>query len=624
MAFSTVEKLKDPKQYKADLKSGLGKVGKNPVKFEYFEKFPFADKPAPLLLVGFPPALPAAAVAAGAVRKAKGTCVLAGDDLAFDIEWGALKQVQLKEALKGTSRAGAVDDGKAGAPDDGRAASPQEAKHRAKLAALTRTFDTLKGQVPDDERKKLRQIYGDIDEAFERHDDAAIAKKLAELERGIASAVDALQRQARANALRDEKNAALVDKAEKETAALDGAVKKLEADLNQCESRLKQLTAQADHLQKAPLDLRNMAKAKQEAAKKQRAEAVAKAVADVKAQEKTIAGLKTRIVDAAKALQANKDQGRAKELLASFTLLNEASQRLSEKLRAVERQPVALAADAGDGIKETVGRMAEASAWQKQQFDKAAAGADVHGSGRHGAQQGLDRAARRAATGGHGADSPNNPSGVTRHTQRWTARTAVQYTVSPDGKIKVTNATEVIKHVVDEQSNYCRTFTQSMFANPVLEKEAVDTAIAIAKAKCPWTHVDDGGWKALRTLVVWVPKPKSATGYGYELKLVDRSKQLATEQADRLVRQFESGQIKTIDKLLEQLNVELTKKPADGGVKMIPHARVVLERGNVNAHDWVAKTHFPDDSVNAAAWSIGGLPVRRGNEAVQRAPTAVA
>lgn len=622
MAFSTVEKLKDPKQYKADLKSALGKVGKNPVKFEYFEKFPFADKPAPLLIVGHPPALPAAVVAAGAVRKAKGSCVLADDDLTFDIEWGAIKQVQLKEVLKGTSRTGAIDDG--AARDDDKAASPQEAKHRAKRAALTKTFDAIKGQVTDDERKQLRQLYGDIDDAFERHDDAGIAKKLAELERGIASAVEALQRQAKLNAQRDDKNAALIDKAEQATAALDASVKKLQIDLGNCEGRLKQLTAQAEHLQKATLDLRNMAKAKQEAAKKQRAEAIAKAVADVKAQEKTIAGLKTRIVDAAKALQANKDQGRAKELLASFTLLNDASQRLSEKLRAVERQPVAaLAADAGDGIKETVGRMAEASTWQKQQFDKAAAGANVHGSGRHGAQQGMDRAARRAVTGGFGADSANNPAGVTQHTKQWTAKAAVQYTVSPDGRIKVTNAREVIKHVVDEQSNYCKTFTQSMFANPVLEKEAVDNAVAIAKAKCPWTHVDDGGWKELKTLVVWVPKPKTAPGYGYEMKLVDRSKKLTTEQADRLVKQFESGQIKTIDKLLDQLNVELTKKPDDGGVKMIPHAKVVLERSDVNAHGWVAKTHFPDNSVNAAAWSIGGLSVRKGNAAVQQAPTAV-
>lgn len=624
MPFTTVDRLKDPKQYKTDLKSELGKIGKKVLKFDFIDNFPFRDKPGPLLLIGHKADLTSQVVAAGGVKKAKGSCSYVGENLAFEIESGAFPPAKLKEVLKGTSTEGDVVA--AGGPAPG----PEEAAVRARLGPVTKVFDQVKAQFTDEERKAYRVKFGAVDDKLEARDYAAASAKVGEIDAALKADIAAFRKQALLNQARDDKNAAKVEAAMDEAAALKRRADALAADLVQQESRLKPLNDQLDHVKKLQLDLANLPKAKQQERRAAHQQLIVDANKKVKAQADRIEALRAQTQTASAALASGDPiaRAKAKDLMQAFLALNERSTQLNAALREVERLQVGgLGADAGGAIEAKVGEMADAAEWQKQQIEAARQGADVHGSGRHGAQQGMDRAARRAVTGGFGADSPNNPAGVTQHTRQWTAGVPVEYSVAPDGKISVTNKRDIVKTIVDEQSNYCRTFTQSMFANPVLEKQAVQTALAIARDQCPWTHVDDGGWKELKTLVVWVPKPRTGPGYGYELKLVDQSKQLATADADALIRQFETGAIKTIDALLARLNVALTTNPADGngrgGVKMIPHAKVVLERGDVNTKDWVSKTHFPDNSVAAQAWSIGGKRVRTGAAGAQVVAPAV-
>ncbi len=80
-------------------------------------------------------------------------------------------------------------------------------------------------------------------------------------------------------------------------------------------------------------------------------------------------------------------------------------------------------------------------------------------------------------------------------------------------------------------------------------------------------------------------------------------------EAASLLKQFEEGTL-TIDELLEKLNVQIKTDRTGSGALLVPYAKVVLVRDDVDGA-WKSKTHYPDDRLAAAGWEIAGLQLRK-------------
>jgi hypothetical protein len=125
------------------------------------------------------------------------------------------------------------------------------------------------------------------------------------------------------------------------------------------------------------------------------------------------------------------------------------------------------------------------------------------------------------------------------------------------------------------------------------------------------------------SLTIVVPPPRTAQGYGLGAGRAEGFVKQAAGDALALVKDFETGKIKTIDDLMAQLNVQLTPDRTGVGAAMIRHARVVLSRSAAGA-SWVNKTQFP--TPDAPSWevakgvSLNGRTVRGPGIAASVAP----
>ena len=70
-----------------------------------------------------------------------------------------------------------------------------------------------------------------------------------------------------------------------------------------------------------------------------------------------------------------------------------------------------------------------------------------HGTGRHGAQTGLDRQALRAATQGVTPDKQGNKHGVTQHTAKWN-KVTIEYEEKENGEKVIKNRSSVEKSII--------------------------------------------------------------------------------------------------------------------------------------------------------------------------------
>lgn len=218
MPFDNVEALKDPAKYKAILKAELAKVKAQPVKFQYFENFPFAGKAGPLVIVGpYKDDFINGVKNSGAAFKAKGRCLERQEKLVFSADQGTLKADKLNLALKVAGEEAQVADDLGALPDvqvaptlgddagrqevldeprasgeivdgpGGRKAATDTDKARSRLPALVAAFDKLKARFTGAEREQFRADLHAANELIKADQGAAALRKIdqtrAELDR---------------------------------------------------------------------------------------------------------------------------------------------------------------------------------------------------------------------------------------------------------------------------------------------------------------------------------------------------------------------------------------------------------------------------------------------------------
>jgi hypothetical protein len=333
--------------------------------------------------------------------------------------------------------------------------------------------------------------------------------------------------------------------------------------------------------------------------------------------EKTVAALKSKKFDKDPAL-ANQIKGAQDRLRDLDEVLDTASIDQARK-----------------NLQETVQKMAEATAWRKERLQVEAASGS-HGTGRHGAQTGLERQARRAATTeeyvdadgktrlrkvnvsgkdkvvGTAPDHEGNAAGTAQKITTWNG-VKITYT-EEDGKRVIKDRKKAAKQLLGAANpGTDGSATGSMWATPVLEKEAFDTALAVADKLRDYTHRQkpNGQWLDFNSLTVKLGKPKSGPGWGYAVK---KTSMPAVADAERILTDFEDGKI-TLDQLFRRMSVELLSD--DGGAKMIPGATVVFRRGAAPG-PWQLVTQYPNADLSSTGWepfrdASGSIKFRKGN-----------
>lgn len=209
MPFDNVDALKDPAKYKAILKAELAKVKAQPVKFQYFENFPFTGKAGPLVIVGpYKDDFIDGVKNTGAAFKAKGRCLERQEKLVFSADQGTLKADKLNLALKVAGEEAQVADDLAALPqvqvaptlgdDTGRAevlgerrasgevvdgpggqkAATDTDRARSRLPSLAAAFDKLKSRFTGEEREKFRAELHAANELIKADKGAAALQKV--------------------------------------------------------------------------------------------------------------------------------------------------------------------------------------------------------------------------------------------------------------------------------------------------------------------------------------------------------------------------------------------------------------------------------------------------------------
>ena len=619
MPFDNLSDLRDFTEYKKVLKTELGKVKAAPVKFQLFDKFKFATKTAPFLVVGkYDSAFIDELKNAGAVFKAKGRCAEHENELQFAADQGTIPDGTLKTTLGDGSAKGAAvkalavgDVGKAevlaekraegevfSGPGGTKSEAPKKQAER-RLGEVTKFFEGVKGTLEDKLRNKGRAALEAAQKAIAADDLATALKLLEAIEaevqkdvlaqqisiemtgKGVNEAVDA--KKARLKKIQDE-----IDAAEKSLSAIDQEWKDNKGQRKGekwavFEKRLEKLTLRID-TEKTKL-----------------AERKTTLAADLKSMEGT-------------------EAAKVKEILTRFLGLSKRAEDLSRAANSPLQGDLDDNADldkARDDVAPGMQKMADASQFLKDEHDRTATDARMHGSGRHGAQGGLDRGAARAATKNEfRPDSPQNRDGVTRHTTKWN-KVELTWEDLQDGKKRIVDRKLIAQTVLAE------TFpvenpsgTTSMFLNPVLEKEAVDKALKVAE-RCVWKF--KANKQPLLELGMVIGKPAGAPGWGYSIAKIPGFKKKSVGDAVSLLEDFEDGTI-TIDELLKKLNVQIATDRTGAGALLVPFATVVLVR-KTEDDPWTSKTHYPDDRPNAASWEIAGQSLRKTRDgAVEVAP----
>lgn len=575
MAFKLGD-LQTHAKYKKELKKEVNAMAQESSKFYYFEKFPFTDtSPGPLLLLGslavdkfFKAAKNTNAPIAG-----RGVCAKVGEDLEFALNLGKLPFKNVKKDMGNPTNLKLVKELSNKAP----AAVPQDEQledaAKSKLINLVKQFDAIKGRMMDEERRDLRQYFGRIQKLMKAGGFAAAITEMKLTEKELAKVGNALRKDKQSPV--DKSSAAFIE-AEQIAADSMEELKRVQDEISELEKLIdsSESTVQA------------MSKRKGKGAQR----TVQDKQAIIRSSNEKLAVLKETIVGLVSSAKGDKKV--AKALLKSFMA---AQSRLETLTREALKEPGKIKDNpslkkAQEDISNKVADMADASEWQKEQLK-----GEGHGTGRHGAQTGVEKQARRVASDVT-PDQAHNPSGTAQYTARW--KTTIKYE-EKGGKRVVKKKAEVVRTVIDELNNTFGASKSSIFLNPVLEKEAVDKAMKIANEQCLWTQWKDGSdWKNITDLTIVVPSPKTALGYGYCVEKRAAFVKTSANQAASHVKNFEAGKM-TIDELLEKLNVQIAPDSTGVGAAMLRHARVVLTRSAVDA-PWKNKTQIPTD--DAPAW----------------------
>jgi hypothetical protein len=578
MALKVTE-LQNHEKYKKALKNEVKTMGPDVSDFYYFEKFPFTDTgPGPLLLLGklAENKFFKAAKNTNAPIVGKGQCAKVGNDHEFALKMGKLPFNNVKADMGNPSNLKDVKSlsvqNAAAEPTD----SALEGKARAKIVTLTKQFDSIKGRMTDGERKDLRQYFGRIQDFMEAGKYADAVKEMNATEKEIARVGNLLRKDAEKQV--KDKAGKFVDADKIARASLD-ELKKVQAEIKALE----------EGIEKDERTVQSKSGLKGKAAQK----SVVEKTAAIKQAKQKLDQLKPTIAGLAKADEGDTKVAKAllKEFMDTQARFNQVAKAALSAPGKIKDNPALKGAR--DDIRDKVKEMADASKWQKEQLKDS----DKHGTGRHGAQTGVEKQARRMASDVT-PDQAHNPSGTAQYTAEW--KTTIKWE-EKNGKRVIKKKAEIVKTVIDELNNTFGASKSSIFLNPALEKEAVDKAMKIANDQCVWTQWKNGNnWTDITSLTVVVPEPNTALGYGMATERAAGFVKTSAAAAANAVKQFESGKI-SIDELLKQLNVQLKTDSTGVGAAMIRRARVVLTRSNVNS-PWKNKTQFPTDDPRA--WEV--------------------
>lgn len=590
MPFNEPADFDTPEKYLKQFKAELSKLGDEPGEFYFAESYPLGKESSDVLLLG---RIKSAAIKALKTDGAKFTWGQVTPDkkkLQLQVMKGKLIPSKLKQLFSGTGFTFEIVEG-IDEPDkpskEDVALEQKTVKAKRALFSVSETFKDmghiLASSVRSEMRKALEKAEALIEDDKPEQAQLLIDKAVKDLE--------------------DEKAATKQEFSERKASLQQS----LDDELREIARQLNPLTKELDAAESTVNQLLNTIDSMEQAQKKpgikhkdllERKGRIDKLTLELKEASKKRNEVQDRLNPQIEALNQLKDKAPAKML----TVV----QNMQKRLDVVEAASKS-AEQSHKELSALVGKMAEATVWQEDNVDKVknkdgsttvksdgVGTGQGHGTGRHGAQTGLDRQALRAATQGVTPDRQGNKHGVTQHTAKWN-KVTIEYEEKENGEKVIKNRSAVEKSIIAAADTIVKSDIGSTWATPVLEREAVKKAIATAKAMQSYLQYEDknGDWKDFKSLAVTLGKPDTSVGWGYAVERTGAVVDVAV--AKQLLTEFEKGD-KTQDELFKDLNVKLVAK--DGGALMIRHAVVVFKRAAGGAA-WELVTHYPNHELTA-------------------------
>ncbi len=463
---------------------------------------------------------------------------------------------------------------------------------RAKTNAVKRwkdaqaRFDTIKGRLSDERRLTIRKLWGTAQEKLEAEDWTGTLAAVEAADEALVGVMKAMVQENEADAKGeadglDEKNKK-IDEAKK-------LVLKLKTQGDQLETLRLAMISEMGKVETIRKELR------EESAKQA---PVATTIVDIKDRLEKQKGVfdkaKKALEKQRKELDETERSLREQNFLTdpgAVNRLESARERLSLLEEVLANASIH---QARDELKATVKKMAEATVWREERLKKESTSAD-HATSRHGAQTGLERQARRAATK-VAPDQGDNKSGGAKILS-WNQ---VKFTYTEkDGKREFKErtkiATELVDRVTRAQATVAGPDHSSMWATPVLEKESHDLALTYANKLKGYKQFKNaaGNWRPFTSATFIIEK---SPGWGYTVEKVGGV--VSPAQAETILRSFEDGDI-DLDELFKRLNTRL--RSTDGGADLVPYAVVVFKRASANGN-WELRTQYPDHTQTGVKW----------------------
>lgn len=450
-------------------------------------------------------------------------------------------------------------------------------------------FDKAKSRLTDDERKAIRELWGTAEDKLKANDWPATIKALEAVDSEVIRAVKAALNDAAADATKQQTK---IDTGLGAAAQLLVTQLKQQADL--LENLRKRMLDEMKEVDQIRVELRE-----EEARQPPSGGA---ALTDIKnrldAKKKTLDTARKALELQRTAMAKTEGELKAQNLLSdkdTVDRLERAKKAMAALEDVLQSTPIDQAREA---LMATAKKMTDAAKWREERLKVEAAGG-THATSRHGAQTGFERQARRAATAESVTpDQVDNPSGSAQVIE-WN-KVKFVYTVQ-DGKREIKDRLKVATQLVGSATaGALPTEIGSMWATPVLEKEAYELALSHADKLKGYTQYKKeptrrapNPWAAFLSATFVV---KKEPGWGYAVK--HTGAHISIPDADAVLHDFEQGKI-DLDQMFKRLNTTL--HAVDGGAKLIPYAVVVLKRSSVTA-GWTLLTQYPDSTKTGVKW----------------------
>lgn len=445
-------------------------------------------------------------------------------------------------------------------------------------------FDKAKAQMTNEERVKIRELWGTAEDKLKASDWSGTITTLEAIDKQIVTVVK--------EALKDAQTRETTDQGQIDT--------HLTPQAQLLVTKLTQQGVQLENLRVAMLgEMKSVEGIRQELREEEAKPIPDKpTLVDIKNRletKKTAADTARKALEVQrKAMAQTEGEIKAQNLLTHKGTMDRL-ERTRQAIAALEDVLQSTPIDqARQELQATVKKMADATQWREERL-KAEATSSSHATSRHGAQTGLERQARRAATAESVTPEQGDNKSGSAQTISWNS-VEFTYTVGKDGKREIKDRVKVATAMVGTATaGGPATNVGSMWATPVLEKESYDLAMSHAAKLKKYTQFKrvNGSWAPFTSATFIVNK---SPGWGYAVKRTGAH--VSIPDAEAVLRDFETGKIDH-DQMFKRLNTELYA--VDGGAKLIPYAVVVLRRASAT-DDWTLLTQYPDNTKTAVKW----------------------